>query len=329
MRPSCGRSCLRFCACWQTGGLCRRRLLGAGQHLTQSGPRRIGVSCRAASLWCRSAASIWRKSASGRCASSGGAEASPRSFLARSDDESRQWREDFIQTFLEPTSGVWGAGAAPDAPALLEHGRPLPRPDLERLGDRALAGRGAHDGASGTSTSCAGPSSCGSFPPWYENLGKRQVKSPKVYLRDSGLLHALWASRRWRLSRGTPEAGRVLGRFRAGGSAPGDGRPRSLLLEHPGRGGAGPARLRQRAAIRIRVQVRRCPDGDPHRCSVAREDLGTTGRSSSIPDKSRIRSRNGRRRWPSFSLRETAAEVRVAAEVTGSASRPASASPSS
>jgi len=29
------------------------------------------------------------------------------------------------------------------------------------------------------------------LPPWYENVGKRQVKSPKVYLRDSGLLHAL------------------------------------------------------------------------------------------------------------------------------------------
>src|SRR6185436_4368508 len=27
--------------------------------------------------------------------------------------------------------------------------------------------------------------------PWFENLGKRQVKAPKVYVRDSGLLHAL------------------------------------------------------------------------------------------------------------------------------------------
>ena len=27
--------------------------------------------------------------------------------------------------------------------------------------------------------------------PWYENIGKRQVKSPKIYLRDTGLLHAL------------------------------------------------------------------------------------------------------------------------------------------
>lgn len=27
--------------------------------------------------------------------------------------------------------------------------------------------------------------------PWYENIGKRQVKAPKIYLRDSGLLHNL------------------------------------------------------------------------------------------------------------------------------------------
>ena len=29
------------------------------------------------------------------------------------------------------------------------------------------------------------------LPPWFENLKKRQVKSPKVYLRDSGIFHAL------------------------------------------------------------------------------------------------------------------------------------------
>jgi predicted AAA+ superfamily ATPase len=29
------------------------------------------------------------------------------------------------------------------------------------------------------------------LPPWFENLGKRQMKSPKVYLRDSGLVHSL------------------------------------------------------------------------------------------------------------------------------------------
>ena len=30
------------------------------------------------------------------------------------------------------------------------------------------------------------------LPPWHENLGKRQIKAPKVYIRDSGLLHYLW-----------------------------------------------------------------------------------------------------------------------------------------
>lgn len=30
------------------------------------------------------------------------------------------------------------------------------------------------------------------LPPWHENLGKRQVKAPKVYIRDTGLLHHLW-----------------------------------------------------------------------------------------------------------------------------------------
>ena len=29
------------------------------------------------------------------------------------------------------------------------------------------------------------------LPPWFENISKRQVKAPKVYIRDSGMLHAL------------------------------------------------------------------------------------------------------------------------------------------
>jgi hypothetical protein len=42
--------------------------------------------------------------------------------------------------------------------------------------------------------------------PWFENLGKRQVKSPKVYLRDSGLLHELLGVESL-LSRGHPKLG--------------------------------------------------------------------------------------------------------------------------
>ncbi len=29
------------------------------------------------------------------------------------------------------------------------------------------------------------------LPPWFENIGKRQIKSPRIYLRDSGILHTL------------------------------------------------------------------------------------------------------------------------------------------
>ena len=29
------------------------------------------------------------------------------------------------------------------------------------------------------------------LPPWFENLSKRQVKAPKIYIRDTGILHAL------------------------------------------------------------------------------------------------------------------------------------------
>ena len=43
--------------------------------------------------------------------------------------------------------------------------------------------------------------------PWYENLGKRQVKAPKVYIRDSGLLHVLLGLRSFRELEGHPKVG--------------------------------------------------------------------------------------------------------------------------
>ena len=55
--------------------------------------------------------------------------------------------------------------------------------------------------------------------PWYENLGKRQVKAPKIYFRDTGLLHALLGIRpRLELARDT-QLGRLVGRFRVGAGA--------------------------------------------------------------------------------------------------------------
>ncbi len=43
--------------------------------------------------------------------------------------------------------------------------------------------------------------------PWFENVGKRQVKSPKVYVRDPGLLHALLEIPSMRMLEGHPKIG--------------------------------------------------------------------------------------------------------------------------
>ncbi|MCS7338513.1 MAG: ATP-binding protein [Verrucomicrobiae bacterium] len=115
----------------------------------------------------------------------------PRSFLARSDQESRQWRADFIQTFLERDLRRFGVQVTPLALRRLwtmlahYHGQIWNASEIGRsLGE-------AH-----TTVKRHLDILCGAFvvrqlPPWFENIAKRQVKSPKVYLRDTGLLHEL------------------------------------------------------------------------------------------------------------------------------------------
>jgi len=115
----------------------------------------------------------------------------PRSYLAATDGDSREWREEFIRTFLErdlPQLGVrvaagtlhrfwqmtahyhgelWNASKISQAlgvsqPTVQSYVRMLEHAFMLRV-----------------------------LPPLEANLKKRLVKTPKVYLRDSGLLHAL------------------------------------------------------------------------------------------------------------------------------------------
>lgn len=132
---------------------------------------------------------------------------SPRSFLARSDEESRLWREDFIQTFLERDLRRFGV----QVPALTlrrfwsmiahYHGQVWNASEIGRsLGE-------AH-----TTVKRHLDILCGAFvtrqlPPWYENLGKRQIKSSKVYVRDSGLLHSLLGIPSFAALEGHPKLG--------------------------------------------------------------------------------------------------------------------------
>ncbi|MGB5749208.1 MAG: ATP-binding protein [Desulfobacterales bacterium] len=115
----------------------------------------------------------------------------PRSFLAESDDDSLAWREGFIKTFLErdiPQLGITIPSAAMRRFWTMlahYHGQLWNASEFARsmgLTDKTV--RSYLDILSGTFM-------VRQLQPWYENIGKRQVKSPKIYLTDSGILHAL------------------------------------------------------------------------------------------------------------------------------------------
>lgn len=123
----------------------------------------------------------------------------PRSFLARTDEESATWRADFVATFLER-----------DLPQL---GVRVPAATIGRFWSMLAHYHGqTWDGAELARAFGVAQSTVRRYldllvatyvvrvlPPWSENLSKRQVRSPKVYLADTGLLHALLDVR-------TPEA---------------------------------------------------------------------------------------------------------------------------
>lgn len=115
----------------------------------------------------------------------------PRSFLAGSDEDSFAWRNAFIHTFLE--RDIPQLGIAIPAAAMRRfwtmlahyHGQTFNASQLGRsmgLSDKTI--RSYLDILSGTYM-------VRQLQPWYENIAKRQVKAPKIYLRDSGLLHSL------------------------------------------------------------------------------------------------------------------------------------------
>jgi len=115
----------------------------------------------------------------------------PRSFLAPSDDDSLAWREAFIQTFLARDIPQLGISVPPATMRRFwtmlahYHGQIWNASELGRsldLSDKTV--RSYLDILVGTFM-------IRQLQPWYENLSKRQVKAPKIYLRDSGLLHAL------------------------------------------------------------------------------------------------------------------------------------------
>lgn len=115
----------------------------------------------------------------------------PRSFTARNELESLAWREDLIRAYVE--RDLPAAGVRVSATALRRfwmmlahyHGQVWNGAELARAcGSNEKTVRSYLDVLTSTFM-------VRQLQPWYENVGKRQVKSPKIYLSDSGLLHAL------------------------------------------------------------------------------------------------------------------------------------------
>jgi uncharacterized protein len=115
----------------------------------------------------------------------------PSAFLARNDRAVSQWHEDFFRTYLEQ-----------DIPQL---GLRVPAMTLRRFwtmlahyhgqiwnsAELARALGSTQPTVSRYLDILVGTYMVRQLPPWFENLKKRQVKAPKIYLRDSGICHAL------------------------------------------------------------------------------------------------------------------------------------------
>jgi predicted AAA+ superfamily ATPase len=115
----------------------------------------------------------------------------PRSFLANSDKASYRWRQEYIKTFLERDVALSGFDVEP---ATLRrfwqmlahyHGQTFNASEIAAsLGFTAKTSKRYIDILEGTFM-------VRQLKPWFENISKRQVKAPKVYMKDSGLLHTL------------------------------------------------------------------------------------------------------------------------------------------
>jgi hypothetical protein len=115
----------------------------------------------------------------------------PRSFTASDDEASRIWRREFIRTVVER-----------DLPQL---GMNVPAPAIHRFWAMLAHFHGqiwnAADPARSLGTSehtvrryldwLSQAYLVRQLQPWFANVGKRQVKAPKIYLRDTGMLHEL------------------------------------------------------------------------------------------------------------------------------------------
>ncbi len=115
----------------------------------------------------------------------------PKSFLAGSEADSVSWRENFIRTFLERDLGLLNIGISPVALRRFwtmvshYHGQIWNGNEIAAsLGVAPNTAKAYLDALEKTFM-------IRRLQPWFENVGKRLVKTPKIYMRDSGIFHSL------------------------------------------------------------------------------------------------------------------------------------------
>lgn len=207
----------------------------------------------------------------------------PDSFLAKSDQDSLKLRKSFIRTYLER-----------DVP---QFGPRIPAGTLERLWTMLAHAQGTLLNASrlASGLSLTAPTVTKyidllvdlllvrRLQPLHANIGKRLVKSPKVYVRDSGLVHALLGIEDYNELSGHPVVGTswegfvienllsvVPGRTQASFYRTAAGAEIDLVLELPGRGGRWAIEIKRSLSAKpARGFYQACEDIEPHKSFVA------------------------------------------------------------
>ncbi|MCA9737070.1 MAG: DUF4143 domain-containing protein, partial [Gemmatimonadetes bacterium] len=131
----------------------------------------------------------------------------PRSFLADSEAHSVRWRREFVRTFTERDLPQLGVGVPSET--MRRFWTMLAHMHGHVLNASAI---GRSFGVSDTTVrryldTLASALVVRVLPPWHENLRKRQVRAPKVFIADTGVLHALLGLESREAIEGHPQVG--------------------------------------------------------------------------------------------------------------------------
>lgn len=115
----------------------------------------------------------------------------PKSYLAKSNINSYKWRQAFIKTFVERDLASFGINISPRLMESLWMMLAHYHANIINYTELARSIRVSDSTIRRYVDILAGCFMLRILRPWHENISKRQVKLPKIYIRDSGLLHTL------------------------------------------------------------------------------------------------------------------------------------------